>query len=63
MQEGQGAGDAAEDTDTLAKSWKHLYDADYELLFNPKLFPVEMLQGKEIGDYMTSKFDLFDHDL
>ena len=48
---------------TQGYGWKHLYDADYELLFNQRVFPVEMLQGNKIGLYMIDKLELFDFDL
>jgi len=57
------ADDGVEEAEQEAKTWKNLYDADYELLFNQKIFPIEMLKGKFIGDYMLQYYDLFDLNL
>lgn len=40
-----------------------MYDASYKLLFNPAVFPDDMLQGKLIGDYMIHELHLFDRNL
>jgi len=52
-----------EEAEQEAKGWKNLYDADYELLFNQKIFPIEMFKGKYIGEYMLQYYDLFDLNL
>ena len=46
-----------------AKEWNHMYDANHKLLFNPCVFPDDMLQGKMIGLYMIHELHLFDRDL
>jgi hypothetical protein len=43
-----------------SNQWKYLYDADYKLLFNEKIFPEELLQGKNVGDYFIVRYGLFD---
>lgn len=43
--------------------WKHLYDPDYKMLFNPKVLPLDLLQGKLIGEYAIHELDLFDRNL
>jgi hypothetical protein len=53
-------GENSEQQEANSKVWKPLYDADYKLLFNQRIFPIDMLQGKKIGDYMIQFFDLFD---
>lgn len=40
-----------------------MYEPDYQLLINPKVFPVELLQGKLIGEYMIHELHLFDRNL
>lgn len=57
------ADDHTEEIEQEAKTWKHLYDADYELLFNQRIFPIDMLRGKLIGEYMIQHYDLFDLNL
>lgn len=45
------------------KAWSHLYSPDLELLFNPKVFPMEVLKGDKVGDYYIVKYGLFDDTL
>lgn len=40
-----------------------MYDASYKLIFNPNVFPDDMLQGKMIGLYMIHELHLFDRNL
>ena len=47
----------------FAKVWGQMYDASYKLLFNPSVFPDDMLQGKMIGLYMIHELHLFDRNL
>ena len=51
------------DVELAAKEWKHMYDADYNLLFNKIIFTPELLQGSKIGDHMIVKYGLFDEHL
>ena len=51
------------DAEQIAKEWKHLYQPDCNLLFNPIIFPQETLTGHKIGDFMIAKYKLFDHSL
>ena len=44
------------DAEKIAKKWKHLYQPDYQLIFNPTIFPVETLKGIEVGDFMIDKY-------
>ena len=52
-----------EDPQEKTKQWNHLYSPDIELLFNPKVFPKEVLHGEKIGDYYIVKYGLFDETL
>jgi len=51
------------EAESLAKSWKYLYDADFEILFNQIIFPEAILKGHLLGEYLIQKFELFDNDL
>ena len=57
------AEDGTDEIAQEAKTWTYLYDADYELLFNQKIFPMDMFKGKLIGDYMLQYYDIFDINL
>lgn len=48
---------------TASKTWKNMYEADYQLLFNKVVFPPELLCGNKVDDYMITKFGLFDNEL
>ena len=48
------------DAEQIAKQWKHLYQPDYQLIFNQTVFPTQTLKGKEVGDFMIEKYQLFD---
>ena len=48
------------DAEQIAKQWKHLYQPDYQLIFNQTVFPIQTLKGKEVGDFMIEKYQLFD---
>lgn len=61
--EAENSGKLDQEIESAAKQWKHLYDPDFNLLFNPYLFPVELLQGYKVGDYMIIKYGLFDNEL
>lgn len=43
--------------------WSHLFEPDYNLLINPKVFPFEILQGQYIGDHVIHELELFDRTL
>lgn len=53
-------GEDIEDPDEKRNDWKYLYDADYKLIFNDKIFPEELLQGKKVGEYFIVEYGLFD---
>ena len=54
---------ADEKAAATAKKWNHMYEPDYQLLINPKVFPVELMQGKLVGEYMIHELHLFDRNL
>ena len=37
-----------------------MYDPDYKLIFNDKIFPEELLQGNKAGDFFIVQYGLFD---
>ena len=42
------------------KQWNHLYDPDYKLIFNDKIFPQELLRGNKVGEFFIVQYGLFD---
>jgi len=49
-----------ESIEGAAKQWSHLYDPDYRLLFNQHTFPMELMSGSKLGEYMIVKYGLID---
>jgi hypothetical protein len=37
-----------------------LYHPDYKLLFNGKIFPEDLLKGKNVGEHFICEYGLFD---